>query len=228
MRRTTILTLVCVVFLAASAWADPVKVATEQSPLQDDWTLEDWVEELSTNPHSDGQLIESWLEEWDLHIPCSTDFEDNGNPTVQVAIQNLTNRYFTDLYYVGDVHDDGSFETTFTNVDELVADVTFAGTPAPGLAFKIDAIGLNTPLVYESMTQDQIFEPGEIWEFVIQEYNNTLGLSAAALGSVGPAPYGAIAQASALDEVSSGSIIPEPATLCLLGVGAVAILRRKK
>ena len=82
--------------------------------------------------------------------------------------------------------------------------------------------------IYQLKTPDQIFEPGEIWEFVIQEYSNILGNSPAALGSVGPAPFGAIAQASQLDSISSGSIItPEPATICLLALGGLLLRRRK-
>jgi hypothetical protein len=232
MMKRLILFSLCALFTSAVALADPVQVITEQSTLQDDWALEGWVEELSTAPHNRiRQLINSVQVHWNGHIPCPQDYQaEQAGITVQVAITNMTTRYFDNLYYVGDVHDQPIPETTFTNVDEWVADVTPWHTlNAPGLAFKIDAVGLNTPLVFESMTPDQIFEPGETWEFVIQEYFNRMGNGPAALGSVGPAPFGAIAQASMLDWVSSGSIItPEPATIAMLGLGGLALLRRRK
>ena len=227
--RMMILAIACLAALAIPVEADPVQVYTEPSSLQDDWVVEDWVEELSTCPHCDEQLISACEVQWEGHIPCPEDYEGIGT-NVQVRITNLTNRDFPDVYYVGDVHDDGSFETMFTNVDELVGDITPPGnTPAPGLAFKIDAQGKNTPLVYESIAPDEVFQAGETWEFVIQEYWNMFALSPACLGSVGTAPYGAIAQASMCDTVSSGSIItPEPMTLSLLAAGGLALLRRKR
>ena len=225
--KNLVLCSLCILFASTLAMADLVDVVSIQDPAQDDWSLDGRVEELSTAPHSDVQLISS-IWQYTEYVPCPQDYQ--GGMNVEVRITNLTNRAFEDLYYVGDVHDDGSFETTFTNNDELVADVSpWHTNNAPGLAFKIDAIGLNTPLIFESLALNGIFEPGETWHFVIQEYANMLGNSPAALGSVGPIPFGAIAQASMLDTVSSGSIItPEPATLCLFGLGGLLLRRRKK
>ena len=212
--------------LAVPVLADPVQVTTFQLTNQDDWTLEGWVEELSTAPHSQEQLISSQDVTWEGHIPCPVEY--GGQGAVQVEITNLTTRYFPDLYYVADVLPDGGPLTTLTNFDEMVGDVS-TGPAQSGLAFKIDSIGLNTPLVFESMTQDDVFEPGEIWQFIIQEYANTLGLPPSALGSVGAPPLGAIAAASAGDSVSSGSVItPEPATLSLLVMGGLGLLRRRR
>lgn len=220
--------------------ADPVMAVSFGDDRQDDWFLEQEVEELSTAPNNPlAQLISSWEVTWEGYIPCPTDYEnESAGTTVQIAIMNLTDRYFPELYYVGDVsetinggsHDAAVFETTFTNVDELVADFSpWHQSHAAGLAFRIDAFGLNTPLVSESLTRDGIFEPGEVWEFVIQEYANVLLLPPSALGSVGPTPWGAIAAASPGDQISSGSIItPEPVTLCLLGLGGMVVLRRRR
>jgi hypothetical protein len=95
-----------------------------------------------------------------------------------------------------------------------------------GLAFKIDNIGQNTPLVYESMTVDNKFEPGESWAFVIQDYTNLLGLSPALMGSPGVGVF------SMADQISSGSIIaiPAPGAILLgsIGVSLVGWLRRRK
>jgi len=229
--RSLVLLLSVLVLAASPAWADPVQVFTVQDPIQDDWIVEGEVEELSTNPHNPAmEWITSATVPWTGHIPCPSEFM-NTVPNVQVSITNMTQRYFSELYYVGDAHDVGA-ETTFTNFDELIVD---ANGPFgnPGLAFKIDAVGQNTPLVFESMAPDQIFEPGETWEFVIQEYANMFGLPSSALGSVGPFPLGAVADASWFgadpNGLSSGSIItPEPVTLGLLALGGLAMIRRRR
>jgi hypothetical protein len=89
-----------------------------------------------------------------------------------------------------------------------------------GLAFKIDNIGLNTPLVYESIAADNLFEPGEAWGFVIQDYINVFGLLPSAMGSPG---VGTLSMGD--PQLSSGSIIaiPAPGAILLgsIGVGLV-------
>jgi hypothetical protein len=90
------------------------------------------------------------------------------------------------------------------------------------LAFKIDDSNLNKPWRRQlgAHNGDEIFEPGETWVFVIQDYVNQIGLPAAALGSLGVP--------SRADQLSSGSIIavPEPATMILLTAGLI-VCRRK-
>jgi len=41
-------------------------------------------------------------------------------------------------------------------------------------AFVIDNVGINRPLVSESINPDLIFQPNETWEFIIQDYVNLL------------------------------------------------------
>jgi hypothetical protein len=136
-------------------------------------------------------------------------------PTIPNALVMMTNltvppRTFTDVWYVKDR------ETSFTNVDGVAG---MPGVP-PEDAFKIDFVGINTPLIAESIAFDGIWVPGETWTFIIQDYMNLLGLPASLYDSIGVP--------STASPPSSGSIIaivPEPAMLGLLPLLA---LRRRR
>ncbi len=122
---------------------------------------------------------------------CTTTF-DSPVPNPLVDITNLNGIPFTEVWYVADV------STTLSNIDVMMTGASF---PTP--AFRIDAVGVNTPLFAESMTLDGIFEPGETWTFIIQDYSNP-ALPPSALGTIGvPSP-------SITPDGSSGSIVAIP------------------
>jgi hypothetical protein len=140
---------------------------------------------------------------------CFEPDSDSKIPNVLVTITNITGLNWTEVWYVADP------ETTLTNHD---------GWVNGQLAFKIDNVGINRPLVFESMNVNNIFENGEVWTFIIQDYTNSLGISSSFFGSIGVPSVG--------DLVSSGSIIAIPAPgailLCSLGAGLAGFLRRRR
>ncbi len=136
-----------------------------------------------------------------------------------VTMTNLTGQDWEQVWYVADP------ETTISNFDGLVNGE---------LAFRIDSVGANTPLVFESLIPDGIFQAGETWEFLIDDYVNALGLSASAFGSCAggfPCTTGLVGGLSGGDFDSSGSIIvvPEPTTGLLLvcGLAGWVVQRRR-
>jgi len=199
--------------LVTSAKAVEIQVYTEPDPLQDDWVLDGLVHEIGTVNFPPNELILAYDVTWAGHIPCPYGYLGGG--AAQVQIQNLTGRDWYGVYYVGDP------ETNLSNEDEWVGQIGFMTSKA----FKIDSIGENTPLVFESMAPDNVFQNNEIWEFVIQDYFHGLGAPASALDSVG------IAWASLGFPPSSGSIIavvPEPSSMALMLLGALALLWRRR
>ena len=133
---------------------------------------------------------------------CTTLTTDNALvANTRITITNATGLSFTSVWYVADS------TTTITNQD---------GTVNGLLAFKIDTVGANRPLISESGTSDGIFAPGETWTFILQDYSNTLSLSAGAIATLG-------VSLTSGGTTSSGNIIvipvPEPASAALVGLG---------
>jgi len=205
--------------VASAAVAEEVSVYTVPDDVQDDWVLDGTVEELGNQPNFP---TEEWIGSdevsWGDHIPCPSEYQAQ-LPNRQVLITNRTGRDFPHVYYVADP------QTGLTNWDEMVGQRPYLIT---GKAFKIDNLGENTPLVYESIAYDNVFQAGETWEFVIQEYSNATvpPVGPAAFGSVGIANGSGIGPAVTL---SSGSIItPEPTTMSLLLVAGLLAVRRRR
>lgn len=208
MNKSILLFFTCIVILVASmaAQAEPVEVWSENGP-QDPLSVNGWVHELGSSESfpADELIVSEVLWPDSTPPPCPDNYQ--GGLNIRVDIINVTNKDWSELWYVADP------ETTLTNHD---------GWINGQLAFKIDSVGLNRPLILEDKTVNGIFEPLETWRFVIQDYVNSLSLRAAFFGSIG-IPSGG-------DMVSSGSIIaiPEPTTIVLLGLGSLALLRRRK
>ena len=152
--------------------------------------------------------------------------EEKDNPDMINALVSITNitfpqQTFDQVWYVGNPN------TYLSNVDGYVNQLGYEDLGA-GLAFRIDTEGKNRPLVSESMNDDGIFEPGETWTFIIQDFSTGLGgPTADKIDSIGVAGGSLLSPGGvASDYMSSGSIIafpiPEPGVAMLFGSALVA------
>ncbi|QKK09420.1 MAG: PEP-CTERM sorting domain-containing protein [Planctomycetota bacterium] len=213
-RATTIsLTLA---LLAGSAAANPVNGNYVDVPMCDSHGNLIAIEELGEGPLFPTDELISTV--WTTTNQSACVMSDDPNmPNVLVEMTNLSGRYWNNLFYVADL------DTSISNVDGLADSAAAPG--AVGEAFRIDALGSNRNLLVESIAVDGIFEPGEIWAFIIQDYANAAGL---------PPSFGSLdfAGGSSFGPDSTGSIVqfvvPAPGSLALLGFGGMACIKRRR
>ncbi len=185
-------------------------VTSADLPTCDTLVVPPIVDELGIAPPFPAGEVIAASDSDPFFAPCpSTD--DPGIPNPVVEIVNLNPFTFTEVWYVAD-----SPETTISNVDGSVT-----GPGGIGNAFHIDSIGINTPLFFESLTADGIFEPGEVWRFIIQDYFNTFGLPPSAIDSIGvtsgsPPSSGSIIAIQGAPPPVGGTMIPIDTTALLL------------
>ena len=213
-RTHILLATIVMAILACQATASPVSVTSQDLPNQCD--------PLAPVPAVMDELGTTAVFPLDERISATFTFvnpdvcatsSSPAVPNAELRITNLTTISFTDLHYVTDA------DTGFTNFDGVINGFE---------AVRLDNVGVNQPLITEfGGSQPLVFEPGEVWVVVLDDWGNGSGLTPADLGSIGvpsgPAP-----------DLSSGSIvaipIPEPGSMALaaLGLSLLAVLPRRK
>ena len=227
MKKTFLLFLVCncvLTFLSLPAAGVPLDVYSIDGP-QDPLLLNGPVHELGETVFPPDEMV---ISVWDLTDQTAC-FDGSDNPTIPNVLVSMTNQTgidWYDVHYVSDLDNSQPPNGTpvpgasISNFDGWIGN---AGLDDHAEAFKIDSIGINIPLVSESLIPDDIFQAGKMWNFIIQDY--VLQEPPTPFDSVG------IASLSAGFPPSTGSIvavIPEPTTIGLLTFGCLVLLRNRK
>jgi len=208
--------------VATPALANPVDGVYFDLAGCDDHGDQSAIEELGTGSlFPTDELISSFASFTSLSACAMTD--DLTVPNVLVRITNLSGQDWSNLFYVADA------ETSFSNVDGLAStDTVLTAASVITQAFRIDNAGANQNLFAESGAADGVFSAGETWQFIIQDFANTDGVGADAMGSLdfsgGSSFFG--------DALSAGSIvqyvIPSPGATALFGLAGLTAARRRR
>ncbi len=130
-----------------------------------------------------------------------------GADDFEVTMINLTPFDFEDVFFVADLG------ITVGNADGSVI-----GGGAIQDAFRIESVGVNPNLIFESGGLFGIWESGETWRFLVTDFGPGLGV-APIFGSVGV--LGVTGSGSTASIVVEG--VPEPSTAPLLAFGVAAL-----
>lgn len=193
---------------AASSQATLIAITQADLPQGDVLLLLSgtWADELG-NPGA-GFPLGEWISHssviGDYVTVCDT-FNDPLLKDRQVTVTNMNPSDIPTLFFViNGLVTPGSF----SNVDGLVNG---------SLAMQIDAVGVNQPLVYESMAADGVFQAGETWRFIVQDYvsapNVDFFFSQGLAGSGDPLP---------------SILVPEPSGILLGLLGGLMVWRRRR
>jgi len=125
-------------------------------------------EELGTVHPIPDELISSFVVGTTVFTPCPA--SAGGAPEVIVSMTNLTPHTWGEVWYFGDKGPGTAGLSLLSNVDGIDSGLN--------LVFKIDSVGANKPLISESSIVDDKWQPGETWEFVIQDYSLSVATAA--------------------------------------------------
>lgn len=134
-----------------------------------------------------------------------------------VILTNTSGQAWQDVFFVVD----GG--VTVGNYDGAVSDVAMPGF---NHAFRIDNVGSNIPLIFESVAANNILDVGETWEFLVTNYSVAAGPLFESAGKFSESSH------LSFDPFSNASIlanpVPEPSSVAFLGLGATALFARRR
>jgi hypothetical protein len=201
----SVLRLALALLVPLSAAAVPTSLTTIDLPTCDVLSTPATAEELGLSPAFPVGSRITTASATTTGTACASVVDNGLIPNIRLSITNSNSVSFSSLWYVANVG------TVFTNIDGTINGMS---------AFKIDAVGTNTPLASGDTNGNTLFDPGETWQFVIQDYTNVT-LAATAINAIGVP-----------DLTASGNIlgvpVPEPGTAALIGLGLVALGARRR
>jgi hypothetical protein len=216
MNRTTTKSLLAIAGAAAmsatTALAVPTTVSGFDTPGCDVLAVPTNVDELGTQVFPANETILSAFVGTTPLPACPS--SDTAAPNFIVEITNMTGIAWPQVWYVGNPG------TTLSNEDGVIAGQH---------VFLINSVSsdFNNPLTFESMIPDNIFQPGEIWRFTIDDYFNSSGLAPHLFGQIG-VPDTFPVPPTQSGNIIAGGIVPEPSSVGVIVIGASMLLARRR
>jgi len=202
---------------------------SEDGPL-DPLSLNGDVYELGTDFFPSEQTIEIRSVAF-TNQSANFDSDDLLKPNLLVTIFNASFYDHKNVYFIADL------DYTISNFDGWIGNVLY-GSPAGDAwqAFKIDSIGINQPLIYETYDEtfpfslDNVFQSGEEWQFIIQDYEDYYDpVYSPEFGSFDIGYFSNGSNDGSTGSIVAQEVVPIPGAVWLLVSGLIALtgLRKK-